>query len=167
MLNIYNDTYYINIVQDILDHEEFDKIKYIEHHGTTRFLHSMRVAYISYKVAKFLRLDYREVARAGLLHDFFLSDMERTTKDKFLSTFTHPKYAVATAQQYFKLSNKEVDIIESHMFPLYTSIPKYAESWIVSFVDKIIGTVEFSMQFRHKFSYIFNIYILFFINIIK
>ena len=167
MLNMYNDTYYINIVQDILNHKVFDKIKYIEHHGTTRFDHSMRVAYCSYKIAKFIRLDYREVARAGLLHDFFLSDMERTTTDKFLSTFTHPKYAVMNAQKYFDLSDKEIDIIKSHMFPLYTSIPKYAESWLVSTIDKIVGTLEFTVQFRHKFSYMFNMYMLFFINVIK
>jgi len=167
MLNIYSDTYYIKIVQDILDHKEFDKIKYIEHHGTTRFDHSMRVAYYSYKIAKFLRLDYKEVARAGLLHDFFISDMERNAKDKFLSTFTHPKYSVMNAQKYFELSDKEIDIIKSHMFPIYTSIPKYAESWVVSTVDKIVGIYEFAVQFRHKFSYIFNIYMLFFINVIK
>ncbi len=167
MLNMYDDTYYINIVRDILDNEEFNKIKYIEHHGTTRFEHSMRVAYFSYKISKSLRLDYKEVARAGLLHDFFLSDMERTTKDKFISTFTHPKYAVETASKYFELSDKEVDIIKSHMFPLYTSIPKYAESWIVSLVDKTVGAFEFMLQFRHKFSYAFNMYILFIINVIK
>ena len=115
----------------------------------------------------FFRLDYREVARAGLLHDFFLSDMERTGKEKFLSTFTHPKYAVMNAQKYFRLSDKEIDIIKSHMFPIYTSIPRYAESWVVSTVDKIVGIFEFMVQFRYKFSYIFNIYILFFINIIK
>lgn len=167
MLDMYNDTYYIDIVQDILDHEEFNKIKYIEHHGTTRFDHSMKVAYYSYKISKFLRLDYKEVARAGLLHDFFLSDMERTGKEKFLSTFTHPKYAVMNAQKYFDLSDKEIDIIQSHMFPLYTSIPKYAESWVVSTVDKIVGTLEFAVQFRYKFSYMFNIYMLFILNVIK
>ena len=167
MLNMYDDTYYINIVKDILDNEVFNKINYIEHHGTTRFDHSMRVAYCSYKIAKFFRLDYREVARAGVLHDFFLSDMERTGKEKFLSTFTHPKYAVMNAQKYFRLSDKEIDIIKSHMFPIYTSIPRYAESWVVSTVDKIVGIFEFMVQFRYKFSYIFNIYILFFINIIK
>ena len=167
MLNMYDNTYYINIVRDILDNEEFNKIKYIEHHGTTRFEHSMRVAYFSYGIAKLLRLDYKEVARAGLLHDFFLSDMERTTKDRFLSTFTHPKYAVETASKHFELSDKEVDIIKSHMFPLYTSIPKYAESWIVSLVDKTVGLFEFLLQFRYKFSYAFNMYILFIINVIK
>ena len=167
MLNMYDDTYYIKIIEDILENKEFDKIKYIEHHGTTRFDHSMRVAYYSYKVAKTFRLDYREVARAGLLHDFFLSDIDRTAKDKFLSTFTHPKYAVENAQKHFKLSDKEKNIIESHMFPIYTCLPKYAESWVVSTVDKIVGTYEFMKEFRYKFSYIFNIYILFLINTMK
>lgn len=167
MSKMYKDTYYINIIKDILDNEEFNKIKYIEHHGTTRFLHSMRVAYYSYKISKAFRLDYKEVARAGLLHDFFISDMERTTKDRILSTFTHPKYAVETASKYFELNDKEQDIIKSHMFPLYISIPKYAESWIVSLVDKVVGMGEFLLHFRYKFSYAFNIYILFFISIIK
>lgn len=167
MLNIYRDTYYQKIISNILSNEKFDKLKYIEHHGTTRFEHSMRVSYYSYKIAKFLKLDEREVARAGLLHDFFLSDMERTTKDRFLSTFVHPKYAVETSMEYFKLSDKEIDIIKSHMFPLYTSTPKYAESWIVSIIDKIVGTFEFSKYFHYKFKYVFNIYILFLINIIK
>jgi len=167
MSNMYNDIYYINIVRDILEHEEFNKIKTIEHHGITRFEHSMKVAYNSYKIAKLLRLDYREVARAGLLHDFFLSDEDRTFKDKFVSTFTHPKYAVETSQTYFNLSEKEIDIIRSHMFPFYTSVPKYAESWIVSLVDKAIGSLEFLTKFRYKFSYAMNIFILFLINNVK
>ena len=167
MSNFYNDTNYISIVKDIIDHEEFNKIKSIEHHGITRFEHSMKVAYISYKIAKFLRLDYKEVARAGLLHDFFLSDEDRTFKDRFVSTFIHPKYAVETSKKYFELSEKETDIIKSHMFPVYTSVPKYAESWIVSLTDKTIGSYEFLLKFSHKFSYAMNIFVVFLINNIK
>ena len=167
MSNMYNDIYYINIVRDILENEEVNKIKTIEHHGTTRFEHSMKVAYASYKIAKSLRLDYREVARAGLLHDFFLSEEDRTFKDKFISTFVHPKHAVETSQTYFDLSEKEIDIIRSHMFPFYTSVPKYAESWIVSLVDKTIGSFEFLAKFKYKFSYALNIFMIFLINNVK
>ncbi len=162
-----DDICYKQIIENILTNEEFNKLKYIEHHGTTRFDHSMRVSYYSYKLAKMMHLSDIEVARAGLLHDFFLSDMERTFKDKIVSTFVHPKYAVMNATKYYELSDKEVDIIKSHMFPIYTAIPKYAESWIVSMIDKIVGTYEFCLHFRHKFAYAFNIYILFLINIIK
>lgn len=167
MSKFYDDLNYINIINDILENEEFNKIKSIEHHGTTRYEHSMKVAYASYKIAKFLHLDYIEVARAGLLHDFFLSDEERTFKDKFISTFTHPKYAVETSKKYFELSEKEIDIIKSHMFPIYTSVPKYAESWVVSLVDKTIGSFEFLAKFRYKFSYAMNIFVIFLINNIK
>ena len=57
----------MNIVGNILDNEEFNQIKRIEHHGTTRFEHSVRVSYYSYKISKLLHLDYVETARAGLL----------------------------------------------------------------------------------------------------
>ena len=74
MKNIENDFEYINIVKHILSNDKFNEIKKIEHHGISRFDHSLKVSYYSYKVAKFLKLDSEEVARGGLLHDFFLSD---------------------------------------------------------------------------------------------
>lgn len=167
MFNMYSDAYYNRLIKDILQNKEFMRMKEIEHHGTTRYQHSMRVSFYSYRIAKLLHLDYRETARAGLLHDFFLSEDERTMKDKFLSTFTHPRYAVQNSKKYFSLSKKEVNIIESHMFPIYRTIPIYAESWLVSTVDKVIGTYEFFHQFRNKFKYAFNLYLLFILNVKK
>jgi len=161
------DNYYLQIVENILTNAEFNKIKEIEHHGTSRFTHSLRVSYISYKISKLLHLDYNDVARAGLLHDFFLSEEDRTFKDRFISTFTHPKYAVAYATNYFDLNAKEINIIESHMFPIYRSLPKYAESWIVSLVDKIVGTYEFGLTFKYKFSYATNLFLLLILNNLK
>lgn len=158
---IKKDEKYLNLVDNILNNDEFNKIKSIEHHGTTRFDHSMRVSYYSYKISKFLHLDYIETARAGLLHDFFLSDEDRNVKDRFVSTFVHPKEAVDNSIRVFGVNEKELDIIRTHMFPINISIPKYAESWIVSLVDKVIGTYEFSK----KFGYIANIYLLFLLNI--
>ena len=163
MINIKNDKDYINIVDNILNNDEFNEIKKIEHHGTTRFDHSVRVSYFSYKISKLLRLDYNVAARAGLLHDFFLSDEDRNMKDKFISTFTHPKKAVENSARVFNINEKEKDIIHSHMFPIYLSLPKYAESWIVSLVDKVVGTYEFSK----KFGYMSNIYLLCLIKFIK
>ena len=115
------------------------------------------------KISKFLHLDYEEAARAGLLHDFFISDEDRNLKDRFISTFVHPKEALENSVRVFNVSEKEKDIIRSHMFPINISVPKYAESWIVSLVDKVVGTYEFSKEFR----YLANIYLLFIINILK
>lgn len=167
MSNINNDQDYTNIVGSILENKEFNKIKEIEHHGVSRFDHSVKVSYYSYKVAKALKLDYADVARAGLLHDFFLSDDERTAKDRFLSTFVHPKKAVKKAESIFGLNEKEEDIIKTHMFPVNMSIPRYAESWVVNVVDKVVGTCEFSKKFGYRLSYAANVYLIVLLNSLK
>jgi len=159
-----NENYYL-IVEDIIKNEEFNKLETIEHHGTNRLKHSKRVSYYSYEVCKKLHLDYIAAARAGLLHDFFLSDNERTKKDRIISFFTHPKKALENANKYFELSDKEQNIIKSHMFPTNITLPKYLESWIVSTVDKIVGTYEFLEKMSLKHMYVPNLYILLLIQI--
>lgn len=165
--SVEKDLKYIRIVKHILNNEEFRKIQKIEHHGITRYDHSLKVSYYSYKVAKALKLDYKQVARGGLLHDFFLSDDDRTLKDKFLSTFVHPKKAEQNAIEYFNVNEKEADMIRSHMFPINLTIPRYAESWIVNIVDKVIGIYEFGMKFSKQIRYASNLYLLFLINMLR
>ena len=165
--SVENDLRYRKIVKNILDNEEFNKIKNIEHHGITRYDHSLKVSYYSYKIAKTLKLDYRQVARGGLLHDFFLSAEDRTFKDKFLSTFVHPKKAEKNAIKYFDVTEKEADMIRSHMFPVNLTIPRYAESWVVNIVDKVVGIYEFGMKYSKQLRYASNLYLLFLINILK
>ena len=158
---------YKKIVNKILENKEFNKIRNIEHHGITRYDHSLKVSYYSYRVAKLLKLNYVEVARGGLLHDFFLSNENRTFKDKFLSIFSHPKTAERNAKELFEINNKESDIIKSHMFPITLRIPRYAESWVVNIVDKVVGLYEFGRKFGKQLQFSVNVYILFLINIIR
>lgn len=165
MKNLYDS--YNSIVKDILDNEEFNKLKYIEHHGITRYEHSFRVSYISYMIASKLHFNKEEVARASLLHDFFISSDDRTSKEKFLSTFTHPKEALKHSSKYFNLTKREANIIKSHMFPLYVTIPRYKESILVSLVDKVVAFYEFSSKFKTKFKYATNMYILILFGIFK
>lgn len=160
----YLDGEYNQIVYDILNNEEFKKLKNIEHHGMTRYDHSLRVSYYSYVLAKKIGLDYVLVSRAGLLHDFFFSEDDRTKKDRLVSTFIHPKFAVENSLKYFSVTEKEKNIIESHMFPLYKTLPKYSESWLVSIVDKVVATYEFSQKFKFKLNYATNLMILFIIS---
>lgn len=141
--NKFNDKEYVNIVQDIVDHEEFNKTRGIVHHGLNRFDHCVRVSYYSYKVTKLLKLDYEKVARAGLLHDFFFVDNSDVDFTKRLDVLiNHPKYALINSKRYFNLSDKEEDIISSHMFPVALKSPKYMESWIVDAVDNIVAVSE-------------------------
>lgn len=167
MNHILNDEQYYNIVSDILSNDEFDKIKKIEHHGITRYEHSLKVSYYAYLTAKHLKLNAVETARAGLLHDFFINSNNQSKKNKFLSTFTHPYKVVRTVSKNFDISDRELDIIKTHMFPINLSIPKYAESWVVNLVDKFIGLKEFSVKFGHSFIYAMNLGIVLFINIMK
>lgn len=166
-MDIINEEYNL-IVYDILKDKEWEKIEQIEHHQTSRLTHCLRVSYFSYLIAKKLKLDYISVARAGLLHDFFMSYEDRTKKDRFLSTFTHPKYALINAANKFKLNNCEKDIIRTHMFPVNIAIPKYLESWLVSLVDKAVAIYEFASGYKHQLSYASNyLYIFFIINMLK
>lgn len=135
----HQDKEYQSIIMPVLETEEFHKTKNITHHGVNRFDHSIRVSYYSYKVAKLLNLNYKDAARGGLLHDFFLEDSQ---KGKIATLINHPKYALEKSLQYFKLSDLEQDIIKTHMFPVNATPPKYLESWIVDIVDNVASIYE-------------------------
>lgn len=154
--NIKKDKEYKKIVKDIFRNVNFKQLYNIEHHGISRMEHSVKISYYSYKVAKFFKMDYVSVARGGLLHDFFLDGDERNIKDKFFDTFTHPKRALKTAIDNFSVNEIEQNIIVSHMFPFYLSLPKCKESFLVNSIDKIIGFKELMRGFFCKINYKFN-----------
>ena len=156
LYNIKHDKEYKKIVKDIFRNVEFKRLYNIEHHGISRMEHSIKISYYSYKIAKILRMDYVSVARGALLHDFFLDGDERNLRQKFLDTFTHPKRALKTSIDNFDINKIEQNIIVSHMFPIYLSLPKYKESFLVNSVDKIIGFKELVRGFACKFNYKFN-----------
>lgn len=170
MPNYELDNIYMNIVRDILDNDEYMKLDTIKHHNSTRLNHSIKVSYYSYVLARKLRLNYKEVARAGLLHDFYLEQVndQKKVKDKLLLfTTQHPQQAVNNAEKYFELSDREKDIIRTHMFPIDIKIPKFAESWVVSFVDKYVSTKEFGAKFSNKLMWASNVSLLMIFNLFR
>lgn len=160
------DEEYMTIVKHILNNEEFLKLKNYEHHGISRFDHSLKVSYQAYKFARKHNLDYKSVAIGGLLHDFFDSS-NISLKAKLISTFNHPLKAEINALEKFNVNTKEADIIRSHMFPLNLVVPKYKESWLVSLYDKKIALLEFSYKLNYKVRYVSNLAILLLFNFIK
>jgi uncharacterized protein len=164
MVNNIKDDQYFPLVDYILKDKEFTKIADSNHHGTSRFDHSVRVSYFSYKIAKKLGLDYETTAKAGLLHDFFITDEDnKTIVDSVKSIFKHSKIAVNNSINQFGISEKEKNIIETHMFPLNIKPPKYAEGWLITMIDKAVGIYEFG----HKFRYLSTLWTLFMINLLK
>ena len=151
---------YVNIVSDILDNNNFLVIEKYKHHGINRLEHSMRVSYYSYLIAKFLKLNFIDTARGGLLHDFFSRGDLAPKKQKFCFAI-HPYESLNNACSNFNLSDMEKDIIINHMFPtLPHKIPKYLESWLVCLVDKAVAIYEFYCSYGRSTVYKFaNIYL--------
>lgn len=161
----YIDNEFQEIIQPILDNEEFRKTKEKSHHGINRFEHLLRVSYYSYIITKSLRLNYKETTRAALLHDFFLDETEEDSAIKALQN--HPNYALENAKKYYDLTDREEDIIKTHMFPVTFTPPKYLESWIVDLVDDVAGIYEKYRSSCNQFKAAITFLVIFCINIIQ
>lgn len=153
------------IIKFILNNKEFIKTKKQIHHGITRYDHLIRVSYYSFLITKMLGLNYQETARAALLHDFFTDETKNDSSIKALQK--HPYYALENAKKYYLLSDREEDIIKTHMFPVTFTPPKYLESWIVDIVDDIAGVYEKYRSSCHEFKAAVTFMLICFINIIQ
>lgn len=146
----YNNDEFNWIISPILNNTEYQRLKEIAHHGSTRFDHSMRVAYYTYLVTKGFHLeDYAATTRAALLHDFFTDEVEE--QNMIARLRRHPSYAVKNATTYFDLSEKQIDIIKTHMFPVTFTPPKYIEGWIVDIVDDVVAIYEKTVNLTDTF----------------
>jgi uncharacterized membrane protein len=145
---------FYEIIKDIYEHNEFLKLKEHHHHNSSIYEHVMDVSYFSYRVCKFLKLDYRSAARGALLHDFFLYDWRNhdvpDLPEHKYHGIEHPKIALANANKHFILNDIEKDSIIKHMWPLTLVPPKYKESFIVSFADKYLASKEFVTNFNRN-----------------
>jgi uncharacterized protein len=152
-----------SFISDIVLNKDFNKLSFENHHGITRYEHSMRVAKYTYNVCKKTKNKrIKEVTRAALLHDFFINnDLKDESSSKKLKL--HPEVALANAKKYYEIDKIQEDIIVKHMFPITLSFPKYKESWLVSFVDKFVGLYE---MVRFKLPLYTSIYLLFIIQFI-
>lgn len=145
-----HNTEFYKLVIDILNNKEFNKLKYIDHHGITRYDHSLRVAYYTYIVTKKLHLNYKQATKAALLHDFFTDEV--SSLDQVSKLRKHPHYALENAKKYYELSALEEDIIKCHMFPVTLTPPKYIESWLVDFIDDVAAIYERSFTLKNELS---------------
>ena len=161
---------WLNIVEEILLNDEFQKRKLFRHHKGRLWDHVTEVSYYSYLMAKAKHLDEKTAAIAGLLHDFYpkaykYSDELKELDESYLSDvkkkqplwkmhgFTHAEAAAKNAKKYFPhLVDDEIySIIKTHMFPLNIRPPKYKVGWIVTYVDK-----KLSIGLINKIRYMLN-----------
>jgi len=134
---------FTNCIDDLLQSEITDSMNsFIQHGSVTCFDHSLSVSYYSYLICRLLRLDFRSAARGGLLHDLFLYSWHKKKLIGGMHGFTHPYTALENANKHFLLNRMEKDIIVKHMWPLTIRLPRYKESYVVSFVDKYCAFLE-------------------------
>ena len=137
-------------VKDIAEHPVVLRMKLYPHHGSTNcYQHCMNVAYYNYQWCRFLHLDARSAARAGMIHDLFLYDWHthaKKTGDRFHG-LTHPEKSYQNARKFFNLNHIERDIILNHMWPVtFFKVPRTKEGWITTLTDKYCGACETSRR---------------------
>lgn len=137
-LNWQADHEYLSFVEEIMNLEEVKRLeKFVHHRFTNRLAHSISVSYRSFRWARRLGLNKRSIARAALLHDlFFYESQEKSKIGGKGHNYEHPRIALANAIKLVDLSDLEQDIILKHMFGATLDLPHYAESWIVTLMDK-------------------------------
>ena len=148
---IFYDNRFMEIALPIIEHEEYQQMKFIKHHDESVYDHSLKVAYRAYEIAYSHNLDWVSTIRGALLHDFFLYKFKKTFSfrlitDSIKHAISHPIIAFDKAKKYFDLKEKEENIIKGHMFPF--GLPKSKEAWIVSYVDKYIASFEYCSNFK-------------------
>ena len=131
-------------VADLLGSEQVRRMQQIPHHpGTTCFEHSVFVSYVAFRMARRLKLDYMAAARAGLLHDLYLYDPRDRSAHPGSQCIDHPRFALRNARALCgELSEKEENIILSHMWPLSPKMPHCREAVVVNLADKLCATIE-------------------------
>ncbi|MCR5053616.1 MAG: HD domain-containing protein [Lachnospiraceae bacterium] len=133
------------ITKKLRDDEKIKRMnEYMQHGRVSTFEHVERVARTAFRIDKFFHFKSKEkeLLRGAYLHDYFLYDWHH--HDGPLHGPYHPKAALKNALKDFKdLTEREKNIIESHMWPLnITRIPRCREAVIVCVADKIVSIKE-------------------------
>ena len=151
--HINDDRIFYGEMEKLLSDEKVRSMsKYKQHFGTNTLKHSIRVAQTAFDLSNKLGwdIDEKELARGALLHDYYQYSVldERIDAVKAYRHGTrHPWIAEKNAEKDFCITDKERNIIRSHMWPLTLfTPPKSREAALVCMADKMIATKE--MVFR-------------------
>ena len=165
-----------DLTNDVLFNSNFELLKKDVHHGSNKYDHCKRVSYLSFLIAKLTKANCKQVARAGLLHDFFYGSRTLKKENDYLR---HPLTSANNAKKFFNINEIEADIIKSHMFHhalikrlspfmkeedrIYfkENKPKSKESVIVCLSDLLVSFYE---VFAYKIRYNTLLYIIFILN---
>ncbi len=132
---------------DILASDNFCRMRtHIQHGNMTVNEHVLNVARYSLAIAEIFGIpcSRRELIRGALLHDYFLYDWHIPDQEHphRLHGFFHPGRALKNALTEYDLTEREIDIIKKHMWPLTVIPPMCREAWVVTAADKWCSFME-------------------------
>ena len=139
---------FASIAEEIINSDKYQSLKSENHHGLSRYEHSLRVARNTYRLSKKMKLDYVSATRGALLHDYFTDEDYRNTKGMKKYSM-HPVIALNNAIREYDLNPIEENVIVSHMYPMGKVKPNCKESWVVTSVDKSVAIYECA-RFKFK-----------------
>lgn len=142
-----------DIIKDITGNSSVISLKeHLQHMKGSRYAHCYEVAFYTYVLTKKWGLDYVSATRGAMLHDFYFYDWRNKGVDgqKRFHAYRHPRIALNNALQNFELNDVEQDIILKHMWPLTLRLPRYKETYIVTFVDKYCAIKEVFKFFKYR-----------------
>lgn len=151
--HIYQEKEFYKLAEPILRNSEFQRRRTFLHHQDSVYEHSLRVAWVAYKMAKYVqkykKINIQNVVVGALLHDFYLKPWREKSSKRTLPWkmhgFTHGKTASVNSYQFFpSLMNTRIEnSIKRHMFPLTVVPPRYIEGWIITMADKYVSIEVF------------------------
>lgn len=139
---------YYSYVHDLLECGAVNDLgEYAHHIGTSRLQHSLNVSYYNYKLCRLFRLDAKAAARGGLLHDLFFYDRRQHERIRNGHCAEHANIALYNASMLFPITELEGDIILNHMWPMTPHLPRHAETYMITLVDKFCAVAELTSHF--------------------
>ena len=146
MWNFKHKDAYLACVADLMEDTGVQSMRLLPQHakGVSCYHHSVLVSYTSFLLCRLFGLDFRAAARGGLLHDLYLYNWQDPRSHPGVRHATqHPVLALKNARARFTVSDREADIILTHMFPVTpTRFYGCLESFVVSTMDKLCAAAE-------------------------
>lgn len=135
------------LICDIIEIQEVRNMRNLKQHTNQCSLleHCLYTAYLTYRICDKWGLDCKQAVRGAVLHDFRLDDNPDNKTLRF-----HGRDCEKTASLYFNLSNKEKNIIISHMWPFnFKQRPQSKEAVVVCLVDTYCAVIEKLHIYNH------------------
>lgn len=139
---------YYNELNRLLADPKVQRLReFPQHHGSNTLRHCIAVAKRSFELAEKFGwdIDEAELARCAILHDYYLYKIKETGLSAYRHGTSHPEVAIKNARKDFGLTEKEMSVIRSHMWPLtLLHPPRSLEAALLCLADKDIAIKEFA-----------------------